>query len=428
MPRILASLPSILVVWATVFNAILAIVNAHVVALSPTSVIAAEGVTFALAFVLVLTQFRDEMKVWCVLIVIILIIFLARSFMTGDLQVRYVRDVLIIPEFILLGMLCRRQNLTYAVCSIHLIVIVFMVLEAVNTELYSQLFEIQGYYINTRGYSDDNFWNKGSDLFVSAIRPQDRIFLAFLGLHRLSSIFLEPVSLGNYCVVITAYFCARFPNLSWTERWFLGLGNIAVLIGSDGRLAAVSSLIIIIVSLMAAKLPRGSAVLYLPVTTLIAIIVTNYFGFRDGPDDLAGRIAHTVELFARCDLEDFLGISEKFLWQAADSGIVYMILTQTIFGLVIIWIMIIFGAREENLEQTRYTHAIGIYLSLAMMVSFSIFTIKTAALLWFVQGVLQRREQGSLESSQMDPFVGLATPAEFPRPAQSLRGQSIRIP
>lgn len=392
MPSLVNHLPSILVVWATVFNCVLAIVNAHVFALSPATVIAAEVGTVGLAHFLALRQFREEMRIWYVLLAIILILYLGRSLLTDDPQVRYVRDVLIIPTFIVLGMTSLRENLTKVVCIIHLIVLAVMFYEAINTDGYSRLFEIQRYYINTRGYDTDNFWNGDSDLFVSAVRPQDRIFLPFLNLHRLSSIFLEPVSLGNYCVIITAYMCSRFPSLSVKERWFLGLGNVAILVGCDGRLAGLSSLVIILVSLAAARLPRGSAVLYLPVATLSAIIATNLAGFRDGPDDLPGRIAHTVALLSRCDIGEFLGLSDRFLWLAVDSGVVYLILTQSLIGLSLIWIIIVFGAREDNLEQIRYTHAICIYLSLALMVSFSVFTIKTAGLLWFVQGALQRRE------------------------------------
>jgi putative polymerase len=395
MPRLAKTLPSILVIWATVFNAVLAVVNAHVTALSPIVVIAAEVGTVGMAHFLALKQFREEMKPWYVLLTIIFVLFLVRSILTSAPEIRYVRDVLIIPTFVLLGMTSLRENLTKTVCVIHGVVLAVMFYEAIDTDGFSRLFEIQNYYINTRGYDDANFWNKESDLFVSAVRPQDRIFLPFLDLHRLSSIFLEPVSLGNYCVVITAFVCSLYPSLSLKERLFLGIGNVAVLIGCDGRLAAISSLIIIFASMAANKFPRGSAVLYLPGVTLVAILVTNLAGFRDGPDDLAGRVAHTVALLEGLDIAEYGGISERFLWPAVDSGVVYMILTQSLIGLSLIWIMIVFGSREDRLEQIRYTHALCIYLSFAMMISFSIFTIKTAGLLWFVQGALQRRERVS---------------------------------
>lgn len=394
MPRLLRTLPLILVVWATLFNAVLAIINGHVVALSSGAVIAAEVGTVALAHVLVLREFRQEMMVWYALLAAFVILFMVRSLLTGDPQVVYLRDVLLIPTFILLGMTSRRDDLTPLICFVHLIVIVVMLYEALDTAGYAKLFEVQNYYINTRGYDYEMFWNEESDLFVSATRWQDRFFLPFLGLHRLSSIFLEPVSLGNYCVFITIYFCARFSSLSAVERWFLGLGNVAVLIGSDGRFAATSSLIIILGAMLATKLPRRSAVLYLPGVVLAAIILTRLAGLHSGSDDFPGRIAYTVELLLRSDLADFAGLSSKAtIEEAVDSGIAYIIMTQSIIGLSMVWIFVILGAREDRPEQIRYTHGLCIYLALALMVSASVFTIKTAALLWFAHGSLQRRQR-----------------------------------
>lgn len=162
--------PAILVIWATAFNAILAVVNAHV-ALSPNIVIAAEVGTVGLAQFLAIKYFREEMTVWYVLFVVILMLWLMRSLLTESLDVKYVRDVLIIPTFIVLGMVSQRENLTRTVVIIHIIVLAVMFYEAIDTDGYARLFEVQKYYINTRGYADDNFWNK--DLICS-LAPSGR--------------------------------------------------------------------------------------------------------------------------------------------------------------------------------------------------------------------------------------------------------------
>ena len=394
MRGLLRNLPLMIIIWATVFNAVLAVINGHVVALSSSAVVAAEVVTVILAHLLALSQFRREMRVWYGLLMAFLVFFVLRSLVTGDPQADYVRDVLLIPTFIVLGMTSRSKNLTTLVCVIHVIVIAVMVYEALDTPGYAKLFEVQNYYINTRGYDNEMFWNDQSDLFISATRWQDRFLLPFLSLHRLSSIFLEPVSLENYCVFITIYICARFSSLTVFERGFLGLGNVAVLIGSDGRFAAIASVMIIVVSMFAAKLPRRSAIVYLPGVTLAAFAITKLAGLHDGEDDLPGRIAYTVNLLSRFDLSDFIGISEKAaVHDAVDAGLAFLVATQSIFGLGVAWALIIFGVREDRPDQVRYTHGLCIYLALAMMVSSSIFSIKTAALLWFVQGSLQRRER-----------------------------------
>ena len=408
-------LPCALVIWATMFNAVLAIVNAHVFGLSPTAVIAAETVTALASVALAALAYRGEMKVWWVLAALMLLMFSIESLARGDLQAKYIRDVLIIPIYILLGLAAPRRYLNLTVCIVHAIVIAVGLYEALDTDGFAKLFDVQSYYINTRGYDDDNFWNKQSDLFVSAVRPGDRVFLPSLDLHRLSSIFLEPVSLGNYCSIITAFICARYKDLSFAMRWFLIAGNVLVLIGCDGRLAGLSSLVIVAVCLIAPYTPRGMAILYLPLTLGAAFVTTNLLQLRAGPDDLSGRIAHTVELLRQYDLTDFLALSDRFIWVAVDSGIAYLIMTQTLVGFAVIWGFVVFAAAETRADQVRFTHALIIYLSLAMMVSFSILTIKTAALLWFMQGCFQREARAGRPAGSE-----IAPPAEtlLPLPGQ----------
>ena len=54
-----------------------------------------------------------------------------------------------------------------------------------------------------------------------------------------------------------------------------------------------------------------------------------------------------------------------------------------------LWMFIVFAGKEDTAAQARHTHALCVYLALTMMISFSFLSIKTAALLWFVQGCLQ---------------------------------------
>jgi putative polymerase len=68
--------------------------------------------------------------------------------------------------------------------------------------------------------------------------------------------------------------------------------------------------------------------------------------------------------------------------------VVYLILTQSLLGLIALWTAITLSAREERLDQKIYKNGLLLYLSLTMMVSYSFLSIKTAAPVWFVFGVL----------------------------------------
>jgi putative polymerase len=201
-------------------------------------------------------------------------------------------------------------------------------------------------------------------------------------------------------------------------RAFLIGGTLVALIGCDGRLAAVASILIIAAAILAPYLPRHSAVLYLPGVLGAAFLLTKIGGFHAGEDNFSGRIAHTVELLGQFGVGEFLGISAQpeLLSRAVDSGIAYLIITQSLLGFAILWIFVVFGSAERTREQIRFTHATGIYLSLVMMVSYAFLTIKTAALLWFIYGVLQG-SGGAARAWLSGARIGRGASFGQPRPA-----------
>jgi putative polymerase len=239
-------LPGAWIVIAVCFNAGLAVVNAHFIVLSPAVVIGCELFVVTGALAIALANYRSQMAPWLLLIGIIILIACWRAMWLEQFDAKYLRDVLLIPVFVMLGMTFDERHLTRVVFLIHIVVVTVLLLEAIDTDTYSSLFKVQDYYIHTRGLEVEDFWNKQSDLYVSATRPDDRLF-GFIPFHRLSSIFLEPVSLGNYCIVAVAFVCARFTRLRWPMRWFLLGGAFLAMIGSDGRLAAVTSSAVIVV-------------------------------------------------------------------------------------------------------------------------------------------------------------------------------------
>ena len=85
--------------------------------------------------------------------------------------------------------------------------------------------------------------------------------------------FLEPVSLGNYVLIVTAFLCANYRHLSLKVLTFLLVGNFIALVACDGRLATVSSMIVVLFTLVATRLPRQSALLYLPATLIGAVLL-----------------------------------------------------------------------------------------------------------------------------------------------------------
>ena len=375
------------IIGAVLFNPVLAIINGHVKGLSDKSVIACEVILFASALLLALRRYQSAMVPWFLLMLVAAAFAILRLAGTGVFEPKYLRDALLIPTFILLGMTVSPHRITRTIVIVTAIAVAVELFEALFLDAYRDLFKVQDYYISTRGYSPEQFWDEEIALFPSAFRD-DRM-LPFVDLHRLSSVFLEPVSLGNYCAVLFAYLLAWGRNLPRATYLFLMTSVIVLLVGCDGRLAFVGMLLILAVSLIAPLLPKYSAALYLPASVIAVCLLTWLANLNPDGNDFPSRLALTAYLMQTFGPMEFFGLSDKFAVQAADSGIAYWITTQSALGVAIMWLFIVFGARHETAPQVRYLHAIALYLSVTMLVSASYASIKTAALMWFIFGALQ---------------------------------------
>jgi putative polymerase len=395
---------------AMVFNAVLAFLNGHVTPISQSAVIGSEMLLVAVAWLLALLYWSPGMAPWVLLAGFFVQLAILRTLLTGTIELKYARDIMLIPTFAVLGIAAGRTSLLRIVLALHVVVFAVFLFEAIAPGAYADLFRIEDYYIATRGNRLDDFYNPESTLFISATRPDER-FLSFIDAPRLSSVFLEPVSLGNYCSIVIAFACAFARRLGLIATILLLCSAVIMLVGCDGRLAIVSSALIVVVIALAPRLPRKSAAIYLPGGAVAAFALVLVLGWKSGTDDFSGRLAHTVELISGFNASDWLGISNTYVGPAMDSGLAYLIVTQSIIGLVVTWAWISAGAREDTAAQVRFTHALCLYIALTMLVSYSFVTIKTAALLWVIQGALQ----GSTPSQHgAAPFAAATSAKDLP--------------
>jgi len=117
-------------------------------------------------------------------------------------------------------------------------------------------------------------------------------------------------------------------------------------------------------------------------------------------------------LVDRYDALEFAGISDSYLSLAVDSGLAYLITTQSLFGLALLWLFVTLGSPETSTAQVRFVHAVAIFLSLTLLVSFGFLTIKIAALMWFIYGSLNAAsgETASIPMQSAGPVAARAFP------------------
>lgn len=379
--------PVALVLAAVLFNAVFAIVNARVRPIGGGPIILAEVVIVALAHLHVLRHFQERMVKWYFLALAVAMFAILRIAVTENVDAKYFRDIFLIITFVLLGMTSNERRAVQMMLILQVFVIGGILLEAICLPCYSDFFAPKEFYISTRGISEDEFTNLTSDLYVSATRPEAR-FLPFFDLHRMSSVFLEPVSLGNFMIVTVAFTAAFWNKMSMAARTFCVFSAILMLLASDGRLAAMATLAIIAMSLAHRIMPRHASLLFIPLIVGLALVFTEIGQLKSGVDDLTGRIAYAAELITELNVADIAGLSDRVLAESVDAGVVYLIITQSLLGLALVWGMIALSADESTREQKVYKNGLLLYLALTMIVSYSYLSIKTAAPIWFVYGAL----------------------------------------
>lgn len=377
---------------ALLFNPFLAFVNASVREIGRNHVAAAEMLIVATALLLIAFNARRIMLPWIGLLAGIAGAGIFFGLLNYQMELRYIRDVVNIPIFVLLGMLFVRGDMVRLFILAQSLVLTVLLFEAYLPNEFGATLDIISYYVNTRGFSEELFWNEESTLFVSATRIGERFMMPFLEVHRLSSVFLEPVSLGNYTIIATIFTVAFWRRMSLFRKVFLAASTAIILIGSDGRLALVICLIIIAGAFIFTRLPAYSQILYLPGAVVAAALIVSLFGIRSGTDDFPGRVAFSMEMLASLDLSALMGLSQYMSVRFDDSGIAYFIVTQSILSVTAIWLFICLTFSQRTRTNIIFIHGIAIYISLNLLVSYSLFSIKTASFLWFIYGYLHAEE------------------------------------
>lgn len=367
------------------YNFPLAIINAHLFAVSRTTLIVVEALLLGSGLLLVLSCWRAGMTRWLLMIGAFGALSLLMSVFRGSFDPKSLRDMLMFAVFIMLGMIVRHDSGRKFFVFMQVIIVVVMVVEIANPMAYAQVVDTVDYLINTRGFVSDQFY--GDLALFGATRPDDRYFFPDSGWIRASSIFLEPLSLGNYVGIATVLILLYWRDWGWLMRLAMIATTALILVGSDGRFGGFGSLVIVLLAPLLRRLPVALAALYLPAAVAFARVGSQMFGWSALEDNFTGRLARGMKQLFKLETTDLLGFSVP-TQALADSGIAYLVMGQSLVGVLMLQLFLYAQPTLRRPEQRLVIHANAILFTLSIIVSVSMLSIKTAAPMWFFAGMV----------------------------------------
>lgn len=383
--------PVMAVIGATVFNFLLCLVNTNVSTVGSAAAIGCELVIIsAVLFYAYRSLNYTQFIVICAAILYLVMLSAGRLLLTGAADIKAVRDLVIPIAFFVLG--AATPDLKTAdriVRTVALLVVAIGLFEYLLPDVFTRFCNVAGFYVE-RGTMKLSQAQQSSDLFVSGLRPEGagggRNILPFLGNHRVSSIFLEPVSAGNFGIIVFLWALVR----SKMERrlyWGMIIAAATVIVMSDSRFGAYFCAICLTLSLIPAAI-RLAMVAVAPLVGVLVILVVPgllpiHFGIDNG---FIGRIIMSGEILDRFDGLNWFGLRGA-AFMTADSGYAYTIASVGVIGIALFWGMLLLTAGRNRFFYL-FRDLAAAYVAFLLCISNSPYTIKTGALLWFLTGAL----------------------------------------
>lgn len=312
-----------------------------------------------------------------------------QALLRGGLDIKAFRDLLIPLCFYWAGRnVGNPAQADKALKIIVCVVMFFAFFELLALDLYTRVFNIFSYYVSTGSLQEITEYQRDSRLQMNGIRPPGigRTLLPWLlDSHRVSSVFLEPVSLGNFATVIAAWGLAKEKQLRETIFFFGAAVVLIVLADSRFALLTVSFLLFARFALVgwANYLP-----FLLPIAILGVLVGIGLFWHGMYGDNYIGRLASSGRSLVEFDVDTLLGFANGGGFP--DQGYAYSFAS---FGLVLVMILwfVFWLIPAPDDQARRFRCYMGVYISLILCISgSSLFALKTAGVVWFLFGVVMR--------------------------------------
>lgn len=380
-----------------VFNAVLCFMNTRGLPATPGIVMASEGLLIGVAALACLRHLNGtHLSVLALIVLGTVVLSLVRYVdkPSAGFDPKTTRDLIIPVVFFVLGQ--AMNNIRAAdkiVIFSTLVLLAFALFEQFALNAFLNVFHVAKYYVarGTLSATDIALQYSGG-LAINATRAgdQSRSLLPFLGTHRVSSLFLEPSTLGNFGALVALWAVVR----SRMEGRFYGLTLICgliLLVLSDTRLAALVGALGVVIVLLPPRLTTPAMI----AAPFVAVLGLWFFSAWSGPPGLepdvqglglSERLLYSGQVLDTFNIYDWFGLSLPRS-QTFDAGYAYIISRASVFGFIALW-LVFMKLQGRTSYFSSFRNAIALYFVAQLCISASPFTIKLAGMLWFLLGAL----------------------------------------
>lgn len=313
-------------------------------------------------------------------------VFCLLALVSGQLNIKTIRDLAIPLCYFWLGCnLGRPEFADKALRWAIALVLVMGMFELLALDAYTNLFNIFSYYVNTGNLDPTNSFASGSKLQLNGTRPEGigrTLLPQIFGSHRVSSVFLEPVSLGNFATLCAAWGLSK-ERSELRSMIFFVLTAVAMIVISDSRFALTSVGLMILMRLLL----RGKAYylsLFAPFAAVTILLALGGDTFRLTEDSFSGRLALSGSALYEFGLDTLFATTVPDPY--ADMGYAHLI---SAFGLpltLVFWASL-WLLPMPDMTGERFRSFAAIYITLILCVSgFSLYALKTSGVLWLLMG------------------------------------------
>lgn len=310
-----------------------------------------------------------------------------------------VRDLIIPILFFNLGRYVADVN--FADRCLKLIIAILAVVglfEVFFTDVYANLFNPFAFYVNIGGINESAAQFSGQLLTLNGFRPEGigrTILPELLGPHRASSLLMEPVALGNFSVILMAWALSK-PMSELRTIPVFAVGAALLITLSDSRFGLMMGVALVAFRTLPVAVMARVAPL-LPFLILGVLVGLTWLLPSNG-DNLLGRITLSGIELLHFDSALLMGLGSP-LPNYGDMGYAYLL---SRFGVpmstALVILVFLIPMADERGVRFRALLVLYIFSNLAISGT-SVFALKTAAIAWFLMGVLrgdsQRKDVGN---------------------------------